>query len=233
MKQPVVDYKSFRLRRVNEPQYAHIKLLLGWVIYFALYFLTENLIPAEACHVVHSRLDDLIPFNEYFVIFYISWFALIVFSLLAFFLYDIQSFKDLSWFIIITQIVAMIVYILYPNRQNLRPEVFPRENVFTWVLSFLYHFDTPTGVCPSLHVAYSLGIGSVWLKKKDASPIWKAVLVVWLIMICLSVMFVKQHSAVDVIAALPLGLLAECLVFGGRRSARAKKPKPAKSGNSL
>ena len=52
-------------------------------------------------------------------------------------------------------------------------------------------------------------------------------------MICLSVMFVKQHSAVDVIAALPLGLLAECLVFGGRRSARAKKPKPAKSGNSL
>ena len=82
-------------------------------------------------------------------------------------------------------------------------------------------------------MAYSLGIGSVWLKKKDASPVWKAVLVVWIVLICLSVMFVKQHSAVDVIAALPLGLLAECLVFGRRRSARAKKPKPAKSGNSL
>ena len=187
MKQPVVDYKQFRLSRVNEPQYAHIKLLLGWLVYFAFYFLTENLIPAERCHVMHCFLDDLVPFNEVFVIFYISWFGLIVISLLYFFLYDIQSFKDLSWFIIITQIVAMIVYILYPNRQNLRPEVFPRENVFTWVLSFLYHFDTPTGVCPSLHVAYSLGIGSVWLKKKDASPVWKAVLVVWIVLICLSV----------------------------------------------
>ena len=176
MKQPVVDYKSFRLRRVNEPQYAHIKLLLGWVGYFALYFLTENLIPAEACHVVHSRLDDLIPFNEYFVIFYISWFALIVFSLLAFFLYDIQSFKDLSKFIIVTQVVAIAVYILWPNRQDLRPDSFEHRNLCTMILGFLYTFDTPTGVCPSLHVAYSLGIGSVWLKKMDASPIWKAVL---------------------------------------------------------
>ena len=31
--------------------------------------------------------------------------------------------------------------------------------------------------------------------------------------ICISVAFVKQHSVVDIIAALPLGLLAECLVF--------------------
>lgn len=216
MKQPVVDYKSFRLRRVNEPQYAHLKLLLGWVVYFALYFLTENLIPAEACHVVHSRLDDLIPFNEYFVLFYFSWYALIVFCLLVFLLYDIQSFRDLSVFIMITQAAAMVIYILWPSIQLLRPASFERHNVCTWIVGFLYSFDTPTGVCPSLHVAYSLGIGSVWLKKKDASPLWKAVLVVWLTLICVSVMFVKQHSAVDVFAALPLGALAEYLVFRGR-----------------
>lgn len=216
MKQPVVDYKSFRLRRVNEPQYAHIKLLLGWVVYLAFYFLTENLIPAEACHVVHCALDDRIPLNEYFVIFYVSWFALIFFSLLNFFLYDIQSFRDLSVFIIITQSVAMAVYILWPNMQDLRPASFERRNLCTAVLGFLYYFDTPTGVCPSLHVAYSLGIGSVWLKKKDASPVWKALLTVWLALICLSVMFVKQHSAVDVFAALPLGALAEYLVYRGR-----------------
>jgi hypothetical protein len=36
-------------------------------------------------------------------------------------------------------------------------------------------------------------------------------------MICLSVCFVKQHSALDVFAALPVGLLAEAIVFGGRR----------------
>ena len=58
MKKPVVDYGSLRLRRLNEPQYAHIRLLAGWLVYFALYFLTENLIPVSRCHVIHSALDD-------------------------------------------------------------------------------------------------------------------------------------------------------------------------------
>lgn len=216
MKQPVVDYKNFRFSRLNEPQYSHIKLLAGWLVYFAFYFLTENLIPADRCHTMHSVIDDLVPFREGFVIFYVSWFLLIIISLLYFFLYDIPSFRDLSWFIIITQIVAMAVYIVYPNRQDLRPETFADRNVFTWVLSIIYAFDTPTGVCPSLHVAYSIGIGSAWLKKKDASPVWKAFLVVWIVMICLSVMFVKQHSAIDVLCALPLGLLAELIVYRKR-----------------
>ena len=73
-------------------------------------------------------------------------------------------------------------------------------------------------------VAYSLGILSAWLKKKDASPLWKAVLTVWIVLICLSVMFVKQHSAVDVIAALPLGLLAEYMVYR-RRWCPVKTPR--------
>ena len=53
MKRPVVDYRDFRLSRLNEPRFSHIKLLGGWIVYFALSFLTENLIPAERCHVIH------------------------------------------------------------------------------------------------------------------------------------------------------------------------------------
>ena len=223
MKQPVVNYREFRFSRLNEPRFSHIKLLGGWLVYFALYFLTENLIPAARCHPVHCVIDDWIPFREAFVVFYISWFGLIVYSLLNFFLYDLRSFRDLSVYIMVTQAVAMLVYILWPSRQELRPEVFPRQNVFTWILGFIYAFDTPTGVCPSLHVAYSLGIGSVWLRKKDASPTWKFVLGLWLALICLSVMFVKQHSAVDVLCALPLCALAEWFVY--RFIPRRRKPR--------
>ena len=42
---------------------------------------------------------------------------------------------------------------------------------------------------------------------------WKAVLFIWIVMISVSVLFVKQHSYYDVVAALPLGLLAELLVY--------------------
>ena len=78
----------------------------------------------------------------------------------------------------------------------------------------IYTFDTPTGVCPSLHVAYSLGIGSCWLKEKSASKLWKGFVVFSVILISLSTAVVKQHSVVDIAAALPVGLLAEILVFG-------------------
>ena len=214
MKKPVVDYRQFRLSKLNDPQFAHLKLLLGWVVYFLFYFLTENFIPVENCHVIHSALDDRIPFNEFFFIPYCFWYLLIVISLGYFALYSVENFKNLQIFIIITQVVAMTVYILYPSVQNLRPTEFARDNFFTWLAGIIYTFDTPTGVCPSLHVAYSLGIGSCWLKEKSASKLWKGFVVFSVILISLSTAVVKQHSVIDIAAALPVGLLAEILVFG-------------------
>lgn len=213
MKAPVVDYRKLRLSNLNSPEFRHLFLLLGWVGYFCLYFLTENLIPPENCHPVHCALDDMIPFNEYFVIAYAGWYVLIVVSLGYFLLYNVENFKNLQTYIIITQIVAMAVYILYPTRQDLRPTEFPRENVFSWLMGVIYAFDTSTGVCPSLHVAYSLGIASTWMKEESASKTVKAFILFAVFMICISVSFVKQHSVVDIFAALPLGVLAEVLVF--------------------
>ena len=217
MKQPVVDYRAFRLSKINDPRFSHLKLLLGWVVYFALYFLTENLIPAERCTPVHMWLDDVIPFCEWFLIPYVFWYGLIVISLGYFLLYNVDSFKRLQTYIMVTQFVAMAIYILFPTRQDLRPDVFPRENILTDCLRLIYSFDTNTGVCPSLHVAYSIGIASVWLREKQAWRSWKVFVVVSVILICLSTMFIKQHSAVDFFAALPVCLLAEWFVYGRKR----------------
>ncbi len=214
MKKQRVDYTGFSLRRLNEPRFAHAKLLGGWLVYFAMYFLTENLIPVERCHVIHCAFDDMIPFNEFFVIFYVGWYLLVAGSVAYTFFYDVQSFKKLQTYIIITQVAAMLCYIVYPSVQDLRPETFPRQNVFTWILGMIYAFDTPTGVCPSLHVAYSLGILSAALKDRQLSSWVKADVAVFVTMVCMAVCFVKQHSVLDVIAALPVCLLAECIVYG-------------------
>ena len=215
MKKPVVDYRQFRLSKINEPRFAHLKLFfISWIGYFTLYFLTENLIPVERCHPMHCFLDDLIPFCEFFAIFYVFWYALVFGYLVYYLLYDIDRFKKLQIFIMVTQIIAMLCYILYPSRQDLRPEVFPRENFLTAVMAFIYSFDTNTGVCPSLHVAYSMGILSVCLKDETVSKFWKAALVVIVILICLATAFVKQHSMVDAFAALPVSLAAEIVVYG-------------------
>ena len=214
LKKKPVDYSGFSLRRLNEPRFSHVKLLGGWIFYFTMYFITENLIPREACHPIHCVLDDLIPFNEFFLIFYVGWYAL-VFGALAYTLFfDVPKFRKLQIFIIITQVIAMTCYVIYPSRQDLRPEVFERQNVLTALMAFIYSFDTSTGVCPSLHVGYSLGILSVALKDRELGAGWKALLGFVVLMICLAVCFVKQHSALDVFWALPMCLVAEIVTYG-------------------
>ena len=194
MKQPVIDYRDFRLSRINEPAFSHLKLLIAWPIYFAAYFLTENLIPAESCHVIWCPLDDMIPFCEVFLIPYVGWYFLIAGSLLYFMLYNPSNFRNMMRYIIITQIFAVAIYVIYPSRQDLRPEVFPRDNILT-------------------HVAYSLGIASTWMREKSVGPMVKVLIWLFAILVCLSTMFIKQHSAVDFFAALPICLLAEYWVF--------------------
>ena len=214
MKKAAVDYRKLRLSNITSEEYRHLLLLLGWVGYFIMYYLTERLIPAEDCYPVHSFLDDLIPFCEGFVIPYVGWYLLIVVSLGYSLVYNVENFKGLQTYIIVTQIVAMFCYIVFPTRQDLRPEVFPRDNFLTDVVALLYRFDTNTGVCPSLHVAYSLGIASAWLKEKSAGIAAKTVVVVFVILVCLSVVFIKQHSVVDIFAAIPVCVLAEWIAYG-------------------
>ena len=214
MKRQMVDYRGFRLSRINEPQFKHAWLWCTWLVYFALYFLTENLIPAESCHVMHCFLDDLIPFNEYFLVFYTGWYVLVFGSLLYYFLYDVKRFRELDLYIFVTQMVAMFFYIFFPSRQDLRPETFPRENFFTWVMGVIYAFDTSTGVCPSLHVAYSLAIFNVMVKDEHLHRWFKVALGIFVVMVCLSTAFVKQHSTVDIFAAIPVALLGEIIIYG-------------------
>ncbi len=217
MRKPMVDYRKFRLTKLNDPSFSHLKLLGGWILYFALYFLTENLIPVQKCYVVHSVLDDWIPFWEVFVVPYVFWYLLIVVTLLYFLLYNVEGFKRFQIFIIVTQMVAMAIYIIFPNMQDLRPDLteLGRENVFTWVVSLLYRFDTDTNVCPSLHVAYSIGIASAWLKEKTVGRGWRVFVVIACLLICLSTAFIKQHSIVDAFVAIPVCMLAEWIAYGG------------------
>lgn len=213
MKKPVVDYRNFRFSKLRTPEYHHLLYLLGWILFFILFFLTENLIPVEKCYPVHSKLDDMIPFCEYFVIPYTGWYLLIAGSLIYFALYNPDNFKKMNTYIIITMLLSMVIYVVFPSRQDLRPEFFTRDNIFTNIMKLLYSLDTNTGVCPSIHVAYSIGIASTWLREKSASVLCKTLISVFCFLVCISVVFVKQHSVIDIFAAIPICIIADWITF--------------------
>lgn len=212
-KMPAVDYSQFRLRKINDPEYAHMKLLISWPLYFLAFILTERWIPYDRCSVIYSKLDAVIPFCEYFLIPYVLWYGLVAGSLVYFMLYRIKSFQYLQKYIIILEIVAITVYILFPNRQDLRPAQFTRDNFFTQAVKLLYRVDTSTNVCPSMHVAFSVAIASVWTKEENVSRTVKTAIVILAVLVCLSTVFLKQHSVVDGYAAIVVCLLAEWIVF--------------------
>lgn len=194
-------------------------LLLGWPVYLILFFLSERLIPADRCVLIWCPLDDRIPFCEWFLIPYVSWYLLVAGSLGWFFWKDRERFRWLQSYILVTQIIGILCFFLLPSRQDLRPEIFPREGFLTEVVRFLYRVDTPTGVCPSMHVAWSLALISAWTQKEDCSLLWRWAVTAWCVLICVSVVFIKQHSVLDILAAIPVGLAAEVLL----RSCKTRK----------
>jgi len=69
-------------------------------------------------------------------------------------------------------------------------------------------------------VGYSLGIASTWLREKSASVGLKIFICVFCALVCVSVAFVKQHSVLDIFAAIPMCLFAEWFVFFRKKKSR-------------
>ena len=104
--------------------------------------------------------------------------------------------------------IFLIVSYIYPNVLHLRPSEFPRENVFTDMVRWLYRTDTPTNVLPSIHVFNSLAVHMSLTNceaLRDHKDVRYGSLVLTLLII-LSTMFLKQHSVIDVCCGATLAL---------------------------
>ena len=172
---------------------------------------------------MHCPADDLIPFNELFVIPYMFWFVFLVGIHLYTLLYDIETFKKLMKYIMITYTFAIICYLIFPTCQQLRPIEFERDNILTRFMSGFYVFDTNTNVCPSIHVMGSLAVWSASMyTERFKTKGWQAFYGTTAILICMSTVFLKQHSLLDVLAAIPVCAVAHYVCY-------AKKEKSEKS----
>ena len=101
--------------------------------------------------------------------------------------------------------ITVLFYLFFPTCQNLRPEAFVRNNLLTRFIELFYSFDTNTNVCPSLHVIGSVAaMFGLWDCKALQSVGWKIAATSIAVCISLSTVFMKQHSIMDVLAALPV-----------------------------
>lgn len=210
---PAVDYRKLRLSNLNTETYKHLKLLLYWPLYGLLFLFVERFYSVDHYTVMHCKIDDIIPFFEWFLIPYLFWFVYLIGMHLYTLLYDIDSFTRMMKYIILTYTVTIVIYLIWPTCQELRPQTFERNNFLTRFIAGFYQFDTNTNVCPSIHVIGSLAVMEAGLWSKRISRKWKTGFVVTAFLICISTVFMKQHSILDILAALPICALGHFLYF--------------------
>jgi membrane-associated phospholipid phosphatase len=196
-------------------KYKHGVILLYFFIYMIWFTLLERNV--KEFTPVHSRLDDFIPFNEYFLIPYLLWFLYIFLTVAYFFFTSRPDYYKCCAYLFIGMTICLLIYTIWPNGHYLRVDIdsLGRKNIFITLLSELYSIDTATNVCPSIHVYNSIGAMIAIHKSPSLRPKkwlqWSALVLT--ILIILSTVFLKQHSVVDIFAALALSIVMYVIVY--------------------
>ena len=186
-----------------------------WLVFGACFYALEWLVPNRQYHVMYHPIDDRIPFCELFLIPYLFWFVFMVGAYVYTFFAEPEAFRRMMLFTILTYGGGLLMFALYPTCQNLRPEVFARDNVLTRLMAWFYTCDTSTNVCPSLHVCGSLAAAfGLMDTKRFSAPARKTVILAIALTICVSTVFVKQHSIIDTVCGFLFSGCAWLMVYG-------------------
>ena len=195
-----------------------IPIAVWFVIYMGLFGFLE-IVPPKDVHLIHCTLDDRIPNMAIFIYPYVSWFPyILVCAALAIKNLDDRQFKKAVLVLTTGMNIFLFISYVWPTGLDLRESiVYDLHTLSGNLLKFVQTVDTPKSVFPSMHVYVTLVLQYTLEMQKKLGPAWG----IWVgrvlaVLIVLSTMFTKQHSAVDVTAAIVmfavLALAAEKLV---------------------
>lgn len=159
-------------------------------------------------YFTQTKLDEGIPFLKGFAVPYLLWFAFIPYGVVYVGLDSKKDFYKLFLFLFGGMAVSNLAFTVFPNAQNLRPAI-TCGDPFSSLVKMIYSVDTPTDVCPSMHVINSLAVNAALQhsQKFSANRFRKAATHILTVTICLSTVFIKQHSILDVICAMIVSAL--------------------------
>ncbi|MDF2539505.1 MAG: putative rane protein [Herbinix sp.] len=199
-------------------KYKHGLVLSYFFIYLIWFTYLERTVTDPSKYtLIYSKLDNLIHFNEWFIIPYFLWFIYIFVTVAYFFITSKQDFYKCCAFLFSGMTICLVIYTIWPNGHNLRVDLssLGRSNIFIEVLSRLYSFDTATNVFPSIHVFNSIGAMIAINKSERLHNIkWLQVAALVLtVSICLSTVYLKQHSIMDVFGGIALSIILYVIVY--------------------
>lgn len=198
--------------------YKHaIPLIIYGIIYLSWFAYLERTVSpySKDYTLIHTFMDDYIPFCELFVIPYFLWFLYIAVTVVYFFFKDKDDYYKTCIFLFTGMTIFLIISTLFPNGHDLRLTAMPRDNIFTHMVEMLWKTDTPTNLWPSIHVYNSLGAHIAITKSRHFEN--KKGIRIGSLLLCssiiLSTMLIKQHSVFDVITGIIMAFVMYLIVY--------------------
>lgn len=138
-------------------KYGHVWILSYGLIYLPWFTALQQNV-GKPYHVMHTALDDLIPFNEYFIVPYLLWFLYVAAAIAYFFFTNKDDYYRLCTFLFTGMTISLLVCTLYPNGTDFRPAIDPDKNIFCLLVAKLWSIDPCINVFPSIHAYNSIGV---------------------------------------------------------------------------
>lgn len=192
----------------------HFMLMLYFIIYLTWFTFLEKNVTTDF-YVIHMKIDDYIPFCEYFIIPYLLWFAYIAVVIVYMGFKDKPEYFRMCAFLFTGMTLFLIISTIFPNGHLLRPTSFENDNIFTELCAKLYETDTATNLFPSIHVYNSIGVhlAIIHSEKTKDNKVVRLISGLLMTSIILATVFLKQHSVFDVLTAFLTAYIMYLVVY--------------------
>jgi membrane-associated phospholipid phosphatase len=184
-----MNYALFRLKQ----------MLLGWGC-VGLIYNTSDRWQGVGSVLQPGPIDRLIPFDPAGVWLYLSFFLLIPAAYFA------CPEKRLIWLRTAFQLAAIgagAVFLAWPTTLSYPAD--PGGTLSSTLLAALTQVDSAQNCFPSLHMA--LTVLAVWALHDDQRPVKNALFWLWGLGIAFSIIQLRRHLFIDLVAGVALGLV--------------------------
>ena len=160
-------------------------------------------------HHLGFQFEQSLPFVPVLILVYLLNFALLALTYLV--IDDLAYFKRTikAFFILVT--FHFLIFLIYPVEYTLRPAVHYEAGWVEKIVSFYYWVDLPYNCFPSMHISNAFLVGFLLNRYR---PGWGKILFPVSVLLAISVVLVKQHYVVDVLAGFVVGYAVFRLIFG-------------------
>ena len=181
------------------------RAMLTWggvcvVACLSMYLITNEIASRIPVHYsMYIEAERSIPLIPWMIYIYASFHLLL--ALNFFIIKDPKVIKAFTISLMFSSFIAVLIFLVFPGELG-----FSRtENITGYepMFNLLHQIDHPFNLYPSLHITFSV-LTAFAMVDQTKSKLFHGILLIWILLICCSVVLVHQHHIFDVITGLVL-----------------------------